>query len=218
MPVQTAQGKNIANSLQISRKEETIDQYNRLQLDRSTDLASVLGVFYTNKELVQEPRNTYNIMFLGTGDFKGKVIEKNFTIIKGINQSSFSEPVEIQDGLSVIFDGVTFIEGSSRSADYLVKIGKGCKVIFQNCVFIRQDKSKIAINTSGASFCLLTSSVAEVVATFSGCMFVSEADSGAAQIVGQATGNGSCYIFNSINATTPAVAYGAAVVATLGSI
>jgi hypothetical protein len=218
MAVQTAQGKNVANNLQISRKEDRQDQYNRLQLDRSTDLVGVLGVFYTNKEIVQEPRSSNNIMFLGTGDFKGKVFEKDFTIVKGINQSTFTEPVEIKDNLHIIFDGVSFVEANSKSANYLVKIGKGCKVIFQNCQFIRQDKSKIAVNTTGASFILLTSTIAEDVATFSGCMFIQTADSGASNIVGRQAGFGNAYVYNSINATTPAVAYGAAVVGTGGNI
>lgn len=218
MPVQTAQGKNVANSLQISRKEDRQDQYNRLQLDRSTDLTGVFGVLFTNREIVQEARSSNNIVFLGAGDFKGKVFEKDFTIVKGINQSTFTEPVEIKDNLRVIFDGVTFVEASSKSANYLVKIGKGCKVIFQNCQFIRQDKSKIAINTTGASFILLTSVVNEDVATFSGCMFVQTADSGASNIVGREAGFGNAYIFNSINATLPAVPFGAAVVGTGGNI
>ena len=72
---------------------------------------------------------------------------------------------------------------------------------------------------STAKFVMLESPTAAAdMATFSGCIFIQEADSGANEIVGRTGAFGSAYVYNSINATTPALVYGAAVVGTGGNL
>jgi hypothetical protein len=214
--------KFISNQQVLDRQKGIAEQINRQITQYNTDIASYFGTSYLNKENVNEQRTLYNNSFLFSGDHKGGTFSKNFSVVKGINSSVFSELVTIDENINIIFDGVTFVEGKN-SQDYLVYIKKGAKVIFQNCSFIRIDKTKTnlvgLVKTTTAKFVMLESPAAAAdMVTFSGCMFVQEADSGANEIVGRTGALGNAYVYNCIRATTPVVAYGPAVVGTGGNL
>ena len=215
--------KTISNQQIIQREKSVIEQLNRQLTERNTDIASYFGTSYNDKEALNERLASNNISFLFPGDHKGYTFSKNFSIVKGLNSSGFSELVTIERDMRVVFDGVAFVQGK-KSPDYLVLIKEGAKVIFQNCSFIRFAKSKTNIvgnvTTQTAKFVMLETTVAgQDMATFSGCIFQSDGDSGADEIVGRVNaGNGDAFIFNSINGTSPAVTFGAAVVGTGGNL
>lgn len=214
--------KFVSNQQVLDRQKGITEQINRQITQYNTDIKSYFGIYYLDKEVIDEKQKSNNISFLFSGDHKGYTFSKNFSIVKGINSSVFSELVTIDENINIIFDGVTFVEGKNTH-DYLVYIKQGAKVVFQNCSFIRIDKSKTNlvgnVNTTTAKFVMLQSPAAAAnMVTFSGCIFQQDADSGANEIVGRTGANGSAYIYNSINATTPAVALGAPVAGTGGNL
>lgn len=215
--------KSVSNQQVLDRQKRTIEQLNRQVVEQNSNIASYFGISYADKESLNEQQTSNNISFLFPGDHKGYTFSKNFSVVKGLNSSTFTDLVTIESDMNVIFDGISFVQGKN-TPDYLIKIKQGAKVIFQNCSFIRVAKSKTNIvgnvTTTTGKFVILETTVAgQNMATFSGCLFQSDGDSGANEIVGRVTaGLGNAYIYNSINATLPAVPFGAAVVGTGGNI
>jgi hypothetical protein len=214
--------KSVSNQQIINPNKDKQEQLNRQIVERNTNIAGYFGTSYNANESLNETLGSNNISFLFPGDHKG-YFSKNFSIVKGLNSSSFSGLVTVEAGKNIIFDGVTFVQGK-ETPNYLVYIKEGAKVIFSNCSFIRIIRTNTNIvgnvTTTTAKFVMLETTVAgQDMATFSGCIFQSEGDSGANEIVGRVNaGNGDAFVFNSINATNPAVPYGVAVVATGGNL
>lgn len=216
--------KSISNQQIIDANKARVEQLNRQQTERNTDISAYFGISYNDREAINEQLKDNNVSFLFPGNHKGYIFDKQYSIVKGLNSSYFSELVTIEEDVKVIFDGVTFIQGKN-TPDYLVYIKQGAKVIFQNCSFIRIPKTNTKlvgnVTTTTAKFVTLQTTIAgQDMATFSGCIFQSDGDSGANEIIGRVNpGNGDAFIFNSINATNnPLVVLGAAVVATGGNL
>ena len=128
----------------LERSKDKMEQLNRQTIERTSSMQNYFGVCYLDKEAVKETLTTNNISYLFPGDHKGYVFSKDFSVIKGINSSYFSDLVTIDTDKNIIFDGVTFVQGKN-TGDYLVLIKQGSKVVFNNCVFVRFSKSKTTL-------------------------------------------------------------------------
>ena len=196
-------------------KEELLDN---ISIDTSLDTDAFFGPTVSANDPIQLTKNKNNSIYLAVGDHKGFTSNKLGTVINGSAGSYFTAPVVCENGSTTLFINCTFIQTPANS-NGLVELKEGSRTIFQHCTFIRLDKKDKVnageINPSTCSFVQLNTSIAgELLFTAEGCVFISEADSGANALfwdTGTAAGAG--FMLLTINKTTPPVAVGGGVIA-----